>query len=124
MAAAYARVPSRSIDYAVMEPASAAGEVVMAGLDVGWSDIGTWPALLDVLGATGIEGGVLEPGSAVNVTAGDLLVERGPAGLVVRDAAEGTIDPQDPIALLRGAHAARPIVQALLDRCAAAEARA
>jgi mannose-1-phosphate guanylyltransferase len=124
LAAAYARVPSRSIDYAVMEPAGSAGEVVMAGLDVGWSDIGTWPALLDVLGATGIDGGVVEAGSAVAVTAADLLVERGPVGLVVREALEGTIDPQESIALLRGARAARPIVQALLDRCAAAEARA
>lgn len=124
MAAAYARVPSRSIDYAVMEPAGAAGEVVMAGLDVGWSDIGTWPALLDVLGATGFEGGVLESGNAAEVTAADLLVERGPDGLTVRAAPEGTIHPQDPIAVLRGARAARPIVQALLDRCAAAEARA
>jgi mannose-1-phosphate guanylyltransferase len=124
LAAAYASVPSRSIDYAVMEPAGAAGEVVMAGLDVGWSDIGTWPALLDVLGATGIEGGVVEAGSAVVVAAGDLLVVRGPGGLVVHDAVEGTIDPPEPIALLRGARAARPIVQALLDRCAAAEARA
>jgi mannose-1-phosphate guanylyltransferase len=123
MAAAYARVPSRSIDYAVMEPAGVAGEVVMAGLDVGWSDIGTWPALLDVLGATGVEGGVLESGNAAEVTAADLLVERGPGGLTVRAAPEGTIHPQDPIAVLRGARAARQIVQALLDRCAAAEAR-
>ncbi len=124
LAAAYSRVPSRSIDYAVMEPAGAAGDVVMAGLDVGWSDIGTWPALLDVLGAGGIDGEVVEAGTAVETTGTDLLIERGPAGLVVRDAPEGTIDPHDPIALLRGAGAARPIVQALLDRCAAAEARA
>jgi mannose-1-phosphate guanylyltransferase len=124
LAAAYARVPSRSIDYAVMEPAGAAGEVVMAGLDVGWSDIGTWSALLDVLGAPGIDGEVIEAGSTVAVTAADLLVERGEVGLTVRAASEGTIDPQNPIALLRGARDARPVVQALLDRCAAAEAHA
>lgn len=124
LAAAYARVPSRSIDYAVMEPAGAAGEVVMAGLDVGWSDIGTWPALLDVLGAAGVEGGVIEAGSTVEVTAADLVIERGPGGLAVRSAAAGTIHPQDPIAVLRGARAARSIVLAVLDRCAAAEARA
>jgi len=124
LAAAYPRLPSLSIDYAVMEPAGAAGEVVMAGLDVGWSDIGTWPALLDVLGAAGIEGGVVEAGNAAVATAADLVVERGAGGLAVLDAPEGTIEPQNPIALLRGAHAARPIVQALLDRCAAAEARA
>ena len=122
LAGAYPRLPSRSIDYAVMEPAGAAGEVVMAGLDVGWSDIGTWPALLEVLGAAGIEGGVLEPGATLDAEPGDLVVERGPGGLVAREAA-GTISVLDPIAHLRGAHAARPLVQALLDRCAAAEAR-
>jgi mannose-1-phosphate guanylyltransferase len=124
LAAAYPRLPSRSIDYAVMEPAGAAGEVVMTGLDVGWSDIGTWPALLEVLGAHGLDGGVIEAGGPVVVAAGDLLVERRPAGLTVADAADGTIHPQEPIALLRGARDARPLVQALLDRCAAAEARA
>ena len=78
LAAAYPRLPSRSIDYAVMEPAGAAGEVVMAGLDVGWSDIGTWSALLEVLGAPGVDGGVVEAGETVEAAAGDLLVERGP----------------------------------------------
>jgi len=124
LAAAYVHVPSRSIDYAVMEPAGAAGEVVMATLDVGWSDVGTWPALLEVLGATGIDAEVVEAGSTEAVTARDLLVERGAVGLVVRDAPDGRIVPENPIALLREARTARPVVQALLDRCAAAEARA
>jgi mannose-1-phosphate guanylyltransferase len=122
LAGAYPRLPSRSIDYAVMEPAGAAGEVVMAGLDVGWSDIGTWPALLEVLGAPGVEGGVVESGEIVDAAAGDLLVERGPDGLVVREGV-GKMVVLDPIAHLRGARAARPLVQALLDRCAAAETR-
>ena len=124
LAAAYARLPARSIDYAVMEPAGAAGEVVMAGLDVGWSDIGTWPALLDVLGAAGLDGGVVEGGEAAQARDGDLAIERGSGGLTVREVPEGTISPDQPIALLRGARDARPVVQALLDRCAAAEARA
>lgn len=123
LAGAYPRIPSRSIDYAVMEPAGAAGEVVMAGLDVGWSDIGTWPALLEVLGGAAIDGGVVEAGAEIEVAATDLLVERGPAGLTLR-VAEGRITVQEPIAHLRGARGARPHVQALLDRCAAAEARA
>ena len=122
LAAAYPRLPSRSIDYAVMEPAGAAGEVVMAGLDVGWSDIGTWPALLEVLGAPGVDGGVVEAGETIDATAEDLLVERGPDGLVVREGV-GKMIALDPIAHLRGARGARPLVQALLDRCAAAEAR-
>ncbi len=123
LAAGYARLPSRSVDYAVMEPAGAAGEVVMAGLDVGWSDIGTWPALLEVLGAPEIDGRVVEAGEAVDVVAGDLVVLREAAGLAVREVGTGTITAVDPIAHLRGASAARPTVQALLDRCATAEAR-
>ncbi len=123
LAATYPRIPSLSIDYAVMEPAGVAGEVVMAGLDVGWSDIGTWPALLEVLGAAGVEGGVVEAGTSVDVAGADLLVERGPRGLTVRGAT-GTITVQEPIAHLRGARDARPLVQALLARCAAAEADA
>ena len=96
----------------------------MAGLDVGWSDIGTWPALLEVLGAPGLDGGVVEGGETAVAAAGDLLVERGPGGLAVREAPAGTIAFSDPTALLRGARDARSVVQALLDRCAAAEARA
>lgn len=123
LAAAYPLLPARSIDYAVMEPAGAAGEVVMAGLDVGWSDIGTWPALLEVLGAAGIDGGVVEVGTTIDVAADDLLVARGPSGLVLRQTG-GTISVEEPIAHLRGAGGARALVQDLLDRCAAAEARA
>ena len=35
-----------SIDYAVMEGAARDGRVLMATMDVGWSDIGSWTALL------------------------------------------------------------------------------
>ena len=76
LAAAYASLPSRSIDYAVMEPAAAAGTVVMAAMDVGWTDVGTWPALLEVLGAPGIDGGVVEAGDEAFAAAGDLVVRR------------------------------------------------
>ena len=124
LAGAYAALPSRSIDYAGMEPAARDGLVVMAAMDVGCTDVGTWPALLEVLGAAGIEGGVVEAGTATEGSAGDLIVDRGPGGLVVREAAGGTITTDRPVALLRGARGARPIVQALLDRCAAAETHA
>lgn len=123
LAAEYAAIPPRSIDYAVMEPAAAAGSVVMGAMHVGWTDIGSWPALLDVLGAPGIDGRVVEAEATSEAVAGDLLVERNAAGLTVREAPDGTITPDQPTALLRGARGARPIVQALLDRCAAAEAR-
>jgi hypothetical protein len=96
----------------------------MAAMDVGWTDVGTWPALLEVLGAAGIEGAVVEAGTATKGSAGDLVVDRGPGGLVVREAAGGTITTDRPVALLRGAREARSIVQALLNRCTAAETHA
>ena len=124
MAAAYSTITPRSIDYAVMEPAAQAGGVVMAAMDVGWTDVGTWPVLLDVLGAAGVDGGVVEAGTPADTVDGDLLVERRAGGLVVHEATTGTMIPERPVALLRGARGAMPVVQALLDRCAAAEARA
>jgi mannose-1-phosphate guanylyltransferase len=123
IATAYAALPSRSIDYAVMEPAASAGLVVMAAMDVGWTDVGTWPALLEVLGAPGIDGGVVEAGDSAATADGDLVIALGAAGFAVREAGEGTITADEPIALLRGARPYLPAVQALLDRCAAAEAR-
>jgi mannose-1-phosphate guanylyltransferase len=123
-AAAYAAIPSRSIDYAVMEPAAGAGSVVMAAMDVGWTDVGTWPALLEVLGAAGIEGGVVEAGAEVTTAPGDLVVERTADGPIVREARDGTLHPEAAVALLRAASASRSVVAALLERCAAAEASA
>jgi mannose-1-phosphate guanylyltransferase/mannose-6-phosphate isomerase len=53
--------PSDSIDYAVMEKAD---DVVVIPLDVGWSDVGSWPALRDVI----------EQDSCGNATRGDVMV--------------------------------------------------
>lgn len=47
---AFAACPSDSIDYAVMEPLTTLepGEVLVVPLDVGWSDLGAWSALLEI----------------------------------------------------------------------------
>ena len=124
VAGAYGTITPRSIDYAVMEPAAAAGRVLMASMDVGWTDVGTWSVLLEVLGAAGIEAGVVEAGTEMPARAGDLVIDRDHRGLVVREVADDTMTPERPVALLRGARGAMPLIQALLDRCAAAEARA
>ena len=50
-AAAFGAIPSESIDYAVMEPASRAGsglQLKMVPLDAGWSDLGAWDAVWQV----------------------------------------------------------------------------
>ena len=45
---AFETCPDESIDYAVMEPLAAKGEVVVAPLDAGWNDVGSWSALWDI----------------------------------------------------------------------------
>ena len=63
LGAAFLDSPSNSIDYAVMEKTERAGVVPLAA---GWSDVGSWPALHDVLPKDG-DG---------NVAVGDVLLER------------------------------------------------
>ncbi len=58
----FARCPSDSIDYAVMEKTDAA---VVVPLDAGWSDVGSWSALHESASA--------DP--AGNVTRGDVIIE-------------------------------------------------
>ena len=41
----YKRMPSASIDYAVMEKAGSEGKVLTLQADFGWSDVGNWDAL-------------------------------------------------------------------------------
>jgi mannose-1-phosphate guanylyltransferase len=123
LATAYDRIQGLSVDHAVMEGAARDRQVVMATLDVGWSDLGGWPALLAALGHPA-EGGVVQPGQAVELGENDLLVASEDGRLVVRHGTAGRMVPERPVAVLRGARDAFDVVQALLDRCAAAEARA
>jgi mannose-1-phosphate guanylyltransferase len=59
---AFARSPSISIDYAVMERAE---RVAVVPLDMEWSDIGSWDALYDLL----------PKDSGANAASGDILLE-------------------------------------------------
>jgi mannose-1-phosphate guanylyltransferase/mannose-6-phosphate isomerase len=49
-ASEFAAIPSESVDYAVMEPASTSGEfdLRVVPLDAGWSDLGAWDAVWQV----------------------------------------------------------------------------
>ena len=58
----FARAPSDSIDYAVMEKT---GDAVVVPLAAGWSDVGSWSALHESLAAD----------AAGNVTRGDVVME-------------------------------------------------
>jgi mannose-1-phosphate guanylyltransferase / mannose-6-phosphate isomerase len=60
--AAFARCPSDSIDYAVMEKT---GEAMVLPVDIGWNDVGSWSALWDV--ATRDEAGNAHHGDVIAV---------------------------------------------------------
>ena len=101
--AAYATLRATSIDYAVMEPASRAGGVVMLRADVGWSDLGSWAALRDALVAGARAAG--EPTGAVGFGArldrgSESTLVMGGARLVVTIGLRDTIVVDTPDALL------------------------
>jgi mannose-1-phosphate guanylyltransferase len=110
-----------SIDYAVMEGAAQSGQVVMGSMDVGWSDLGSWSALLGALGARGT-GAVVRAGEQVEVDHDDLVVRRigGRLG-VVAPPERGSMTAAQPIAVLRGTGPDRAIVEDLLERCSEPE---
>ncbi|MCH4150886.1 MAG: mannose-1-phosphate guanylyltransferase/mannose-6-phosphate isomerase [Sphingobium sp.] len=71
---AFAASPSDSIDYAVMEKAD---KVAVVPVDMGWSDIGSWDALHDLLGKDAHNNAHV--GEIVNVDgSGNLVFSDGP----------------------------------------------
>jgi len=112
-----------SIDHAVMESAARNGAVVMASMDVGWSDIGSWSALLTAIGARGT-GTVVQAGETVEVEAEDLVIRRVDGRLgVIAPPERGSITAMHPIAVLRGTGPDRNRIEALIERCAEPEER-
>jgi mannose-1-phosphate guanylyltransferase len=118
---AYDGIKGISIDHAVMEAAARDGRVVMAGMDVGWSDIGSWTALLGAIGVPG-SGELVKAGDTVQTSAGDLVVRRhaGRLGLVAVPES-GSMTAVQTIAVLRNAGGGAARVEELLRRCSAPE---
>ena len=109
-----------SIDYAVMEGAARNGQVAMASMDVGWSDLGSWSALLGAVGARG-EGSVVQAGETVEVGDDDLVVRRVDGRLgVIAPPERGSMTATQPIAVLRGSAPDIGRVRELIDRCSQA----
>jgi mannose-1-phosphate guanylyltransferase len=125
LANAYDRITPISIDRAVMESAAADHHVVMGAMDVGWSDLGSWTALLAAIAGDRIDGAtgrVVQPGETVEVgpddlvvraTGGHLVVE---AGAAVAGGTGGTIVADGVWAHLAGARHLIAEVHDLLDR--------
>jgi mannose-1-phosphate guanylyltransferase len=115
---AYEQLKPVSIDYAVMEGAAANGQVVMASMDVGWSDLGSWTALLSAIGARGV-GTVVQAGETVQVESDDLVVRRVAGQLgVIAPLGRGSMTAAQPIAVLRGTAPDIERIEELIARCA------
>ena len=109
-----------SIDHAVMEGAARNGQVVMASMDVGWSDLGSWTSLLTALGVRS-SGAVVQPGETVSVERDDLIVRRVDGRLgVIGPPERGSMTAAQPIAVLRGSAPDRTVVESLIERCSLA----
>jgi mannose-1-phosphate guanylyltransferase len=121
---AYDRMSGLSIDVAVMEGAAQDGRVVMAAMDVGWSDLGSWTQLLEAIRIDGARGTVVASGVSASVAADDLVVRRIDGRLELETGPrEGILDATGPSALLSGARADRAAIEALLARCSPQESR-
>lgn len=103
----YATLRATSIDYAVMEPASLAGDVAVVPMSVGWSDLGSWAALRDAWQARSgaaspgsvSAGGSVGLGNRVDAGSTDSLVVAGDR-LVVTIGLHGVIVVDTPEAVL------------------------
>jgi mannose-1-phosphate guanylyltransferase len=124
LANAYDRITPISIDRAVMESAAADHHVVMGAMDVGWSDIGSWQALLAANAMPGIQGRVVQGGESVEMTEDDLRVERDGDQLLAVPGANGLLTAHQTIALLPGARRFEADVDRLLARVSGQELHA
>jgi mannose-1-phosphate guanylyltransferase len=121
---AYEHISPLSVDRAVMEGAAQDHHVVMAPMDVGWTDVGNWTALLEVLPghrAEGAHGRVVPPGEAIELGAEDLLVHSTNGHLMVTTGPHESMRSETPMALLAGARADERALDALLERVSAQE---
>ncbi len=117
--AAYDRLQPVSLASAILAGAADDRRVVMAAIDVGWSDLGSWPALLGAIapGRVGrAVGRVVQAGERVDSGPDDLVVRRTGGALAVEQAPQGTIVADAVLAHLAGARHLEPEVQALIER--------
>jgi Mannose-1-phosphate guanylyltransferase len=117
LALAYQRIEPRSIDYAVMEPAAKRGLVVMGAMNVGWSDVGTWQALVDAL-VGGYNGAarVVPPTESATLASDDLAVLRTADNQLVLESGPQELHSAQPIGLLPDALPHAEVLTQLLTR--------
>jgi mannose-1-phosphate guanylyltransferase len=118
LAAADPSVRATSIDYALLEPASAEGRVAVVPASVGWSDLGSWDALLDTDdGSDGVR--AQGAGEVISVGGHHTLVHADGDRLVVVVGMRDTIVVDTPDAVLVCAADAAQDVKVVVERLAA-----
>ena len=118
----YPTLRETSFDYAVAEPAGREGDIMVIGMDVGWSDLGSWAALLGVL--AGQDGAVVRRGRAEDLDSRDVLVESAGNRLVVTIGLRDTIVVDTPDVVLVCARDRAQDVKTILQHLAAIPAGA
>jgi mannose-1-phosphate guanylyltransferase len=117
LAPVYEAMRATSIDYALLEPASADGQVAVVPMDVGWDDLGSWSALKS-LRETGAGGNVIDapPGAVLDVGSERVLVHADGGRVVALVGASDLVVVDTPDALLICAPDAAQDVKAIVDR--------
>ncbi|MEL6287214.1 MAG: mannose-1-phosphate guanylyltransferase/mannose-6-phosphate isomerase [Pseudomonadota bacterium] len=113
----FARAPSISVDYAVMEQTTRSATVPCA---IGWSDVGNWQAIWE-LGSKDTDGNVLVGDAVSQENSNSFLRSDGP--LVVGIGLEDTIVVATPDAVLVGAQREIKTVNRAVDRLLAEKRR-
>jgi mannose-1-phosphate guanylyltransferase len=109
LAEEFPRLPSISIDYAVLEPAASEGKVYVIPASFDWDDVGSWQSLPAVLGkdevgntTTGPTCALDSTGCVIRTTAGHLVATIGLKDCVVVHTPDATlVAPRDDEQSLR-----------------------
>lgn len=109
-------VPAIQIDTGIAESAAAEGRVAVVPLDAGWSDIGSWSALLEALSA-GHGDGLVASGQHLDRGSRRVLVHGGDR-LIVTVGLEDVIIVDTPDALLVCARERAEEIKPVLDEIA------
>lgn len=99
--AAWQEVPKQSVDYGVMEPASASDRFTVAALPLAarWLDVGSWPAYGEALGRDG-EGNAVGARAVLYASRDCVVTSSDPEHLVALVGCEGLVVVHTPTATL------------------------
>lgn len=121
LAVTYAALRATSIDYTLLEPASLAGRVRVVPAEIGWSDLGSWAALLDALPDSSSAVTVAGSGHGEDEGSEGVLVHSSADRLVVTVGLRGTIVVDTPDVVLVCARDRAQDVKRIVERLAAAK---